>query len=86
MHCHVAILAVASLTRAISTSNSSAKVVTDLNVIQRYWGQLKPYADNAESYFGVEHVGLPDGCGIEQAHTLQRHAQRFSTSYVSIWH
>lgn len=80
----VAALAVAGLTQASSTANaSSSKVVTDLNVIQRYWGQLSPYADNAESYFGVEDVGLPDGCAIEQAHTLQRHAQRFATSAVS---
>lgn len=26
-------------------------------------------------------VGLPDGCQVEQAHTLQRHAQRFPTGY-----
>lgn len=80
-----AALAVASLAPAVasSASNASSAVVTDRNVIQRYWGQLSPYADNAESYFGVEDVGLPDGCGIEQAHTLQRHAQRFATSAVS---
>lgn len=78
----VTALAVASLAKAASASNSSSQqLVTDLNVIQRYWGQISPYVDNAESYFGVEDVGLPDGCGIEQAHTLQRHAQRFPTSF-----
>lgn len=64
-----------------SASNSTAKLETDINVISKYWGQLAPYFDNDESYFGVEDVGLPEGCGIEQAHTLQRHAQRFATSY-----
>lgn len=84
MQSFAVILAAAGLTQASVFSNSSTKLLTDLNLIQRYWGQLSPYADNAESYFGVEDVGLPDGCGIEQAHTLQRHAQRFSTSYVSV--
>lgn len=70
----VTVLAVAG--SAVAAHNSSGNVLTDLNIIQRYWGQLSPYADNDESYFGVEDVGLPDGCGIEQAHTLQRHAQR----------
>lgn len=75
-------LAAAGLAQAASKTNStSSRLVTDLNVIQRYWGQLAPYADNEESYFGVQDVGLPDGCGIEQAHTLQRHAQRFPTSF-----
>lgn len=83
MQSFVAVLAAAGLTQASAASNSSSKLLTDLNVIQRYWGQLSPYADNTESYFGVEDVGLPDGCGIEQAHTLQRHAQRFATSAVS---
>jgi len=39
-------------------------LLTDITKIQRYWGQLSPYADNAENYFGVENVGLPDGCQI----------------------
>jgi hypothetical protein len=55
-------------------------LLTDLSVISRSWGQISTYADNPENYFGVQNVGLPDGCGIEQAHTLQRHAQRFPTS------
>ncbi|KAK3075030.1 hypothetical protein LTR53_002000 [Teratosphaeriaceae sp. CCFEE 6253] len=42
-------------------------------------GQISTYRDNDESYFGVDDVGLPDGCQIEQVHTLQRHAQRFPT-------
>ncbi|KAH8804614.1 histidine phosphatase superfamily [Xylogone sp. PMI_703] len=55
-------------------------LLTDINQIQRYWGQITPYHDNPEDYFGVEYVGLPSGCQIESAHTLQRHAQRFQTS------
>ena len=42
-------------------------------------GQISPYRDNDEDFFGVDDVGLPDGCQIEQVHTLQRHAQRFPT-------
>ncbi|KIW02731.1 uncharacterized protein PV09_06165 [Verruconis gallopava] len=56
-------------------------LLTDLSIISRHWGQISPYADNNETYFGVEDVGLPDGCGIEQVHSLQRHAQRFPTSF-----
>ena len=47
--------------------------------ISQYWGQITPYSDNAENHFGVEYTGLPDGCQVEQAHVLQRHAQRFPT-------
>src|SRR5690242_11328355 len=39
-------------------------------------GQISPYKDNQPNIFGVEDVGLPDGCQVEQAHTLQRHADR----------
>ncbi len=57
----------------------ASSLATDLNVISRYWGQLSPYADNDEDYFGVNDVGVPAGCGLEQAHLLQRHAERFGT-------
>jgi hypothetical protein len=39
-------------------------LLTDITQIQRYWGQLSPYADNADNYFGVEYVGVPDGCQV----------------------
>ncbi|EMC99773.1 hypothetical protein BAUCODRAFT_145151 [Baudoinia panamericana UAMH 10762] len=55
-------------------------IITDINTISQYWGQISPYTDNADSYFGVQDVGLPNGCQIEQVHSLQRHAQRFPTS------
>jgi hypothetical protein len=61
-------------------SPGSASLLTDLSTISSHWGQLSPYADNAENYFGVQDVGLPDGCQIEQVHSLQRHANRFPTS------
>ncbi|MCJ1456883.1 hypothetical protein MMC28_007249 [Mycoblastus sanguinarius] len=60
------------------TSNSTT-LLTDLSTISQYWGQISPYSDNPESYFGVEDVGLPSGCQVEQAHLLQRHANRFPT-------
>ncbi|KAK5167034.1 uncharacterized protein LTR77_007763 [Saxophila tyrrhenica] len=58
-----------------------AELLTDINQISQYWGQIAPYRDNADSAFGVNNVGLPNGCQIEQAHSLQRHAQRFPSSY-----
>jgi hypothetical protein len=39
-------------------------LLTDITQIQRYWGQISPYADNPEDYFGVDYVGIPDGCQI----------------------
>jgi hypothetical protein len=59
---------------------AQVQLLTDLSVISRYWGQVSPYADNAENAFGVSAVGLPAGCQVEQAHLLQRHANRFPTS------
>ncbi|OAP61598.1 hypothetical protein AYL99_03801 [Fonsecaea erecta] len=63
--------------RRQTNTNSSSDLLTDIATIQQYWGQLTPYADNAEDYFGVSDVGLPDGCQVEQAHLLQRHGSRF---------
>lgn len=64
---------------ACAASSTSAKLLTDLNIISQYWGQISPYFDNSPKYFGVQDVGLPSGCQIEQAHLLQRHANRFPT-------
>ncbi|KAF1349733.1 histidine phosphatase superfamily [Delphinella strobiligena] len=65
---------------ALAASSINTTVISDLSVISQYWGQISPYSDNAENYFGVDDVGLPNGCQIEQVHTLQRHANRFPTS------
>lgn len=54
-------------------------ILTDINIISQYWGQITPYSDNPDRYFGVDDIGLPNGCQIEQVSTLQRHAQRFPT-------
>ena len=62
-----------------SSGSGSVVLETDINAISRSWGQISNYADNAPDSFGVKNVGLPDGCQIEQAHLLQRHAQRFPT-------
>ncbi|KAF2490043.1 3-phytase [Lophium mytilinum] len=64
-----------------STSPLSTSLISDTNLISKYWGQLTPYADNAADYFSVQDVGIPDGCQLEQAHTLQRHSNRFPTSF-----
>ncbi|EXJ76614.1 uncharacterized protein A1O5_01122 [Cladophialophora psammophila CBS 110553] len=63
--------------RRQTSTNSSSDLLTDISIVQQYWGQITPYADNAEDYFGVSDVGLPDGCQVEQAHLLQRHGARF---------
>ncbi len=63
-----------------SKHTSNATLLTDLSIISRSWGQVSPYMDNTDSYFGVNDVGIPDGCAIEQVHSLQRHGQRFPTS------
>lgn len=61
------------------SGSSSANLLTDINVIQKYWGQITPYFDNNETYFGVSDTGLPNSCQIEQVHLLERHGSRFPT-------
>ena len=56
------------------------KLLTDVSIISQYWGEISPYTDNSPKYFGVQDVGIPAGCQLEQAHLLQRHANRFPTS------
>lgn len=56
-------------------------LLTDISTIQRNWGQITPYFDNEEFYFGVSDTGLPDSCQIEQVHLLERHGSRFPTPY-----
>lgn len=52
-------------------SRSVAAVVTDIPSIYTSWGELSIYADNAEDAFGVQYVGLPDGCQVV-SRTLSR--------------
>lgn len=65
--------------RSLQKRQSSSTLLTDIDIISQYWGQISTYRDNDEDAFGVGDVGLPDGCQIEQVHSLQRHAQRFPT-------
>ena len=58
----------------------STKLLTDVSAISNYWGEISPYSDNEPGYFGVQYAGIPSGCQLEQAHLLQRHANRFPTS------
>ncbi|KAF7917579.1 hypothetical protein BELL_0117g00040 [Botrytis elliptica] len=67
-------------TNALLASATAAQLLTDINRIQKYWGEMTPYSDNEDDYFGVDHVGLPEGCQVESVQTLQRHAQRFQTT------
>jgi hypothetical protein len=57
---HVAV----ALLPAAGLGAAAVELLTDINQISRNWGQISPYADNAEDYFGVEYVGLPEGCQI----------------------
>ncbi|RMZ80309.1 hypothetical protein DV738_g2808, partial [Chaetothyriales sp. CBS 135597] len=52
-------------------------------LIQKYWGEITPYHENDEDYFGVQDVGLPAGCQVEQVHLLERHGSRFPTGSES---
>jgi hypothetical protein len=71
------------LTAAVLVSAAGVRaadnLLTDISQISRSWGQVSVYADNDEDYFGVEYVGLPDGCQIvcppfpiKQDHQLTR--------------
>lgn len=57
--------------------HSFDSTIDDADFVSRHWGQISTYRENAPNHFGVKDVGLPDGCQIEQAHLLQRHAERF---------
>ena len=59
----------------------STELLTDLNTISQFWGTFTPYSDNPVDHFGVQDVGIPSGCQLEQAHLLQRHANRFSSGW-----
>jgi hypothetical protein len=67
---------------ASTHGHTNQSLVDDINFISQQWGQISTYSDNPTNAFGVKDVGLPAGCQVEQAHTLQRHAQRFPTSYI----
>lgn len=69
----------AAISRRQASSGSNATTISDISVIQRYWGQITPYFDNNETFFGVNNTGLPDSCQVEQAHLLERHGARFPT-------
>jgi hypothetical protein len=77
----ILISAVAAWPQSSPSASSSTPLATDISVISKYWGQLSPYSDNTDNYFSVQDVGLPDGCQIEQAHSLQRHSNRFPTAF-----
>ncbi|GAA97383.1 uncharacterized protein L969DRAFT_87329 [Mixia osmundae IAM 14324] len=66
-----------ALERRQMSGNST--LVSDFNLISQYWGQISPYRDLAENHFGVNNTGVPAGCGLVQAHSLQRHGQRYPT-------
>ncbi|RMZ92424.1 hypothetical protein DV736_g304, partial [Chaetothyriales sp. CBS 134916] len=68
-----------SLPRQRRWGGDSGPLLTDITQIQKYWGEITPYHENDEDYFGVQNVGLPSGCQVEQVHLLERHGSRFAT-------
>lgn len=62
-------------------ASNNATLLNDITVISQHWGQITPYTENNESYFGVNDTGLPDSCQVEQFHLLERHGSRFPTGY-----
>ncbi|KAG9651339.1 3-phytase, partial [Aureobasidium melanogenum] len=75
-------IVLASAVAPALASAANDTLVTDIDFISQHWGQISTYMNNPADAFGVQWVGLPAGCQVEQAHTLQRHAQRFPTSYI----
>ncbi|OCK74404.1 3-phytase [Lepidopterella palustris CBS 459.81] len=75
------VLLLPAFAKAWPRSYPSSGLVSDISLISRYWGQISPYVDNPDNYFSVQDVGLPDGCQVEQAHSLQRHSNRFPTAF-----
>jgi hypothetical protein len=47
-HIAVTVLVSASCVR------TEADILTDITKISRNWGQISPYADNTDDYFGVD--------------------------------
>ena len=47
-----------------ASSGAAVRLVTDVADMYRSWGELSVYADNPEDAFGVQYVGLPDGCQV----------------------
>jgi hypothetical protein len=58
------------LAATASTAYDPKPALTDISIISRYWGQISTYADNPDNYFGVDFVGLPDGCQVVSGHSL----------------
>lgn len=69
------------LDRRQGGSSANATLLTDLSIISQHWGQITPYFENNETYFGVNDTGLPDSCQVEQVHLLERHGSRFPTGF-----
>lgn len=69
------------LHRRQDSNNASTTLLTDLSIISQHWGQITPYFENNETYFGVNDTGLPDSCQVEQVHLLERHGSRFPTGF-----
>jgi hypothetical protein len=59
---------------------AGSQLLSDMSIISRSWGRISSYDDNDDRYFGVQDIGWPDGCGIQQVHILHRHGERFLTS------
>lgn len=55
---------------------ASTAAAVDIAKISGLWGELSTYKDNAQDAFGVQYVGLPDGCQVVSQHRLLRHTKQ----------
>ena len=77
-----AIIACLATLLALQLTPTTVKIVISAPFdASRDWGYLSAYSDNPDDLFGVEYVGLPSGCRVEQVHVLQRSAQRLPLDF-----
>ncbi|RDW69677.1 putative phytase [Coleophoma cylindrospora] len=78
------VVALATAVNGVHAAHSASEpeLLKDITQISTYWGEMATYYDNPEDYFGVEYVGLPDGCQVESVQNLQRHGERFAITYI----
>ena len=54
----LAALSLASPSPRVRRQNGATALETNSTYIEQYWGQITPYIDNTENFFGVANVGM----------------------------
>jgi hypothetical protein len=62
--CTIVVSFLAAVASARNSQLGDTPLLKDIDIISKHWGQITPYFDNEEDYFGVDYVGLPDGCQV----------------------